>query len=87
MYNVNCYSIFHIETAAQHSRMLFKRWVSVHTQSGFTDISTCIHKYYSPKDVECYMLQHYIQNIMCSETSDITDGFQLIAMDLMSLRG
>ena len=87
MYNVNCFSIFHIEIVAQHSRILPKSKMSVHTQSGFTDISTCIHKYSSPKDVECYKIQHYSQNTMCSETRVITAGFQLIAMDLMRRRG
>ena len=28
-----------------------------HTPRVFTDTSTCIHKYYSPKDVECYTCQ------------------------------
>ena len=28
--------------------------ICLYKQSGFTDITTCIHKYYTPIDVECY---------------------------------
>ena len=38
-------------------RAYFQTDRHTHTPRVFTDTSTCIHKYYSPKDVECYTCQ------------------------------
>ena len=52
--------------------------ICLYKQSGFTDIITCIHKYCSPIDVECYQLQDYSQNIMCPETIALPMVFNLL---------